>query len=367
MNLQAYLQPVKKFWKRWQNRRHRDFTPLWAATIFLVVLGNAVLIYFTFFYEPKTNNEVPIDNEENIVETGFVSPLTGLPVAEDEMNLRPMAAMIDNYSGARPQAGLSNASLVWELYVEGGVTRLLAIFQNSSDTNIGPVRSAREYFLPIVNAFDAVYAHSGGSPAALNELAKGAIDDADEFKYASTYFRSRFKNAPHNLFTTTEKLHTLAEKKDWTEWDWKSNFVFNKEAPSGEQANEVTVNYSSSEYNTRWSYDEDQNKYRRFVDGDLTFDADNEEVLAYSNVLILFTEVRPAPRPNYPDAVYVETVGSGDALFVRDGVVIDGRWRISKTGQIEFTQTNGAPYSLAPGSTWVQMVSADILDNVVVR
>lgn len=367
MNLQTYLQSVKKFWQRWQNRRHRDFTPLWASIIFLAVLGNAVLIYFTFFYSPINNVDLPIVNEETSIDTGFVSLLTGLPVAEDEVNLKPVAVMIDNYSSARPQSGLSDAVLVWELYVEGGVTRLLAIFQDSDDKSIGPVRSAREYFLPIVNAFDAIYAHSGGSPTALNELAKGVIDDADEFKYASTYFRSRLKNAPHNLFTTSEKLHGLAEKKEWAEWDWKSNFVFDKETPSGEKAKEVAVNYSSSEYNTRWSYDEDQNKYRRFVDGNLTFDADNEEVLAYNNVLILFTEVRPAPRPNYPDAVYVETVGSGDALFVRSGVAIDGRWRISKTGQIEFTQTNGAPYLLAPGSTWVQMVSADILDNVVVR
>jgi hypothetical protein len=367
MDYQQYLDKLQQLWRDWQYRSQTNLTPFWTTIIVLVLLGNTALIYYNFFYSPKSEVVNSVDVQATNGNTETVSALTGLPINEEKLNMRPVAVMIDNYGSDQPQSGVGRAAIVFETYVEGGVTRLMAVFQTNEDVTIGPVRSAREYFLPLAKSLDAVYAHSGGSPTALNELAKGEIDDADEFKYGSAFYRSRLYFAPHNLFTTTRLLADLALSKNWTDWDMQSSFSFNEEAPSGETAEEISVRFSLPEYNVRWSYDNGAEDYRRFAGGNLVYDSESEKIVTAKNIVILYTEVRPAPRVNYPDALYVETVGSGDALFVRNGVAVDGTWRISKTGQLEFSQINGAPYSLAPGNTWIEIISADIPGNVAVK
>lgn len=366
MNFKHLTEKIKKIWLQWQHRPQPNLTPLWAVILILVVIGNSFLVYFNFFYTPKPSQLVEADPATNTVD-GYVSPLTGLETEQDVSKIKPVALMIDNYDTARPQSGIGQADIVFETYVEGGVTRLMAVFQTADEIVIGPVRSAREYFLPLVNSLDAVYGHSGGSPSALSLLSKGSISDADEFKYGSSYYRNRLRSAPHNLYTTTSLLAELVSEKNWNEWSMAKALSFSSEVPTGESAKHILIKFSLPAYNVRWNYNTDDATYSRFVGGQPSIDADTKKVVSTKNIAILFTEVRPAPRPNYPDAVYVETIGSGEALFVRDGVVVNGKWRISDSGQIEFLQSNGSTYALAKGNTWVEIVSADIPNNVAIE
>lgn len=366
MDYQKYIDLAQQTWQRWQNRPQTNLTPLWATIIIVVLLGNSALVYFNFFYSPKPDNEEVV-KEEVVDGTKMVSSLTGLEISEEDSSVLPVAVMLDNFPPARPQHGISKADIVWETVVEGGVTRLLAIFATGEDVVIGPVRSAREYYLPLASGLSALYAHSGGSPAALEALKKGWIFDGDEFKYASSYYRSRLRTAPHNLFTTTNRLQDLIDESLASEWGMLSQLNFDSEDLEGDVAEEVIVNFSLPEYRVRWSYDNEANNYRRFVGGDLVYDGETEDVVTANNVVILFTEVRPTLRPNYPDALYVETVGSGEALFIRNGAAVDGEWSISGPGRVIFTHTSGEPYGLSPGNTWIQIVSADIPGNVSIK
>ena len=124
------------------------------------------------------------------------------------------AATIDNITVARPQSGISKASLVYEAPVEAGITRFLAIYPEGEDVErIGPVRSARPYFLDWAAEFDALFVHVGGSPEALEKLRAYDMRDLNEFFNGAYFWRDRSRSAPHNTYTSTEKLIAADRKR----------------------------------------------------------------------------------------------------------------------------------------------------------
>ena len=142
--------------------------------------------------------------------------LTGRLVTENNAYRHPIAVMIDDHAGARPQSGLNAASVVWHAPAEGGIPRYMAIFQDRLPEDLGPVRSARSYYIAWAAEWRAVYVHAGGSPQALATLAARGrgqyVYNADEFRY-STYFRrvsDRFP--PHNLYTNLTLRHRLRSR-----------------------------------------------------------------------------------------------------------------------------------------------------------
>lgn len=337
---------------------------IWVGLLVLVVLVNMVLAYWYFFHTPSTGETLSSEVAENIVEEGILSRLTGLMVAEQLVNSRPFAVVLDNYSAARPQSGVGDAVVVFEILVEGGVTRLLAVFQNDSDLPIGPVRSAREYMLPLVSAMDAVFGHSGGSIMALQQLRNGDIADADEFRFGNVYYRASNRFAPHNLFTNAFSLKSLTEEQSWQEWNMPTQWQFSEIVPTGQLANQIDIEFSTGPYNTRWSYDESLGSYRRAVGGRDAVDANTNDIVLVKNLVVLYTTVAPAPRVNYPDAVSVDTLGSGEAVYFRNGVAVLGGWSLTERSGLTLLDANGHPYYLSPGNTWFSFVSADIPDIV---
>ena len=141
---------------------------IWIILICLALTANGYIIYRLFFSSPLVPAiPPPVQPATNTPEApaGMVaSSLNGVYLSEADSRRRVMAVMVDNLVEARPSAGLNAASIVWESLVEGGVTRFLAVYSMANNVTIGPVRSARDYFLPWVKEVDAVYAHSGGSP-----------------------------------------------------------------------------------------------------------------------------------------------------------------------------------------------------------
>ena len=142
------------------------------------------------------------------------SPLTGLPVTLEVAERHPIAVMLDDLRVARPQSGISEASVVWHAPAEGGIPRYMAIFSDHLPKEIGPVRSARVYYLSWAAEYDAVYAHCGGSPAALALLATqgdgSLVYDANEFYHGNGAFnRVTFRSAPHNVYTSGARMHRL--------------------------------------------------------------------------------------------------------------------------------------------------------------
>ncbi|WP_082112183.1 DUF3048 N-terminal domain-containing protein [Paenibacillus sp. DMB20] len=157
--------------------------------------------------------ESPVETPPVKETAAFTAPLTGMPLKEASSR-RPLSVMINNAPAARPQSGLSKADIVYEVLAEGGITRLIAIYQSQTGIEkIGPIRSIRPYLINIGESYGGVLVHAGGSPEAYSIIKKQGKQDMDEIGNAGAYFwRTKDRKAPHNLYSSDEKLREGAAK-----------------------------------------------------------------------------------------------------------------------------------------------------------
>ena len=292
---------------------------------------------------------------------------------------RPLAVMIENHSESRPQSGLSSADIVYEAVAEGGITRFMAMFYcNLSDTQVGPVRSARTYFLDWTSEYDPLYAHVGGAntpgPAdALGQMVRYGIKSLNQFGIGfPTYWRDYQRlghpvATEHTMYSTTQKLWAVGEKREWTNVDedgvsWDKNFSpwkF-KDDKGGESASAPTVNFwdSQSNYRVEWNYDSSCNCYLRKNGGEPHLDLNNNKQLAVKNIVVQLQRESNA-NDGYEGNVHLlyGTVGNGKALIFQDGKVIEGKWqKVSRTSRSRYLDSRGKEIEFNRGLIWIQTV-----------
>jgi hypothetical protein len=291
--------------------------------------------------------------------TVLPSTLTGLDVAP-EVNQRPViGAMIENSPDARPQSGLSQAGVVFEAVAEGGVTRFLALFQDQQPTNIGPVRSARPYYIQWLQGFHAAYAHVGGSPDALADVKSWGVQDLDQFSNSGAYHRVSSRPAPHNMYASVVDLAALATKKGYS--SPFQGFVRKKPAPAKQPtATNIHLSLSSSTYNAQYTYNATTNSYGRAEGGAAQVDANTGSQLTPSVVIALVVPLSAGSRDAQGSAYSnYNPIGDGVAYVFQDGTVTVGSWhKADNATQLSFTDANGAVLKLNPGQTWITAVSA---------
>ena len=212
-----------------------------AVLVILIIIAGAILAY-------KIYTQKRGQGEQNTIETGTQVQEEPLVVPEKEVQIfqgtdRPIAVMIDNHSGAWPQANLNKAYLVYEVVVEGGETRLMALFKGQDLEKIGPVRSSRHYFLDYALENDAIYVHHGWSPQAQSDISKLGVNNINGIQESSkNFWRVSDKYAPHNLFTSTSAILEIAQRK---------GYETTSEAES-------VLNYVAYEYDLAEKYDNQQ-------------------------------------------------------------------------------------------------------------
>lgn len=292
---------------------------------------------------------------------------------------RPLAVMIENHTEARPQSGLSSADVVYEAVAEGGITRFMALFYcNIADVQVGPVRSARTYFIDWLSEYDALYAHVGGAnspgPAdALGQIIKYDIKDLNQFSigfpvYWRDYQRLGHSVATeHTMYSTTKQLWEVGAKRGWTATDsagikWDNNFVAwkFKDDKGGGSTSKITVNFWESQpgYEVEWNYDPTSNSYKRKNGGVSHMDLDNNIQLSPKVVIVQFEKESNA-NDGYPGNVHLlyQTTGSGKALFFQDGTVTEGKWnKVSRTSRSKYVDSTGKEISFDKGQIWIQTV-----------
>ncbi|MBI4036267.1 DUF3048 domain-containing protein [Candidatus Daviesbacteria bacterium] len=292
---------------------------------------------------------------------------------------RPLAVMIENHTEARPQSGLSAADIIYEAVAEGGITRFMAIFYcNLSDVQVGPVRSARTYYLDWLGEYDALYAHVGGAntpgPAdALSQIIKYNVKDLNQFSIGFPVFWRDYQRlghpvaTEHTMYSTTQKLWEVGAKRGWTATDsaavaWDKNFTswkFKDDKPGG-SVNLVTVNFWESQpgYQVTWAYDSATNTYKRKnADSDYQ-DLNNKKQLEAKVVVVQFEKEANA-NDGYPGNVHLlyTTTGSGKALVFEDGKVIEGKWvKQSRTSRTKYVDNSGKEIELNRGQIWIETV-----------
>jgi hypothetical protein len=280
---------------------------------------------------------------------------------------RPIAVIVDNFvPDALPQPGLKQASIVYEAPVEGGLTRLMAIYLERGASAIGPLRSARPYFVAWAAGYRALLVHAGGSPAALNLLYRTPTLANVEATFPSRgFYRSAQSTAPHNLYGSTSAVRSLAHRNRWdrrVSYPW----VPHKRPAAtglrgGQQSIDIDFSFpgttSPSAYSVTYRYDPQSNTYLRSMGGVPFDDRDTGSQLAVSNVVVLFTSISPLPR-DPKGRLRINTSGSGQATYFRDGQAIPGRW-IKRAAQspLRLLDERGKPIALNPGQTWIEVVT----------
>ena len=290
-------------------------------------------------------------------------PLTGLPVSPAVAKRHPIAVMIDDLGPARPQSGLSRASIVWHAPAEGGIPRYMAIFQDTLPKEIGPVRSARSYYIGWASEWRAMYAHAGGSPQALETLrAKGngtLVWNAEVFRWEGRYFtRNPKRYAPHNVYTTGKDLRTLARKLGAKDKTYKPAWTFAPDAPleARPYGGSISVAYSANRITYR--YHRASNTYRRSVTGEgKQVDAGNGERVAPKNVIVVLMRFAPLNDGSHKNRLEATYIGSGRAWISTNGRTIKGTWeKKSNRKPTRFFDANGKPVVLTAGQTFIQVL-----------
>ena len=291
-------------------------------------------------------------------------PLTGRLVAPDVAARRPIAVMIDDLRAARPQSGFSAASVVWQAPAEGGIPRYMLVFQDEQPGSVGPVRSARYYYITWAAEWRAVYAHVGGSPQALSTLAAQGqgqlVYNADEFRWGGIFFhRITERASPHNAYTDGDLLRKMAARIGARDELQPAAWQFAPDAPfeARPYGGLIRVIYPANTITYR--YDRVTNTYLRSVTGELAqTDAATGERVAPSNVVVMLMSFAPL-NDGHPNKHRLEAkvVGTGQAWISTNGRTIHGTWKkASLTAPTQFFDAAGNPVTLTVGQTFIQVM-----------
>lgn len=287
----------------------------------------------------------------------FKCPLDGAALQELPED-RPVAVIIDNLPKARPQAGLKNADLVVETLAEGGVTRFLAVYYHGQASKVGPIRSARPYFIDLARGLDAVLVHAGGSPEALDYMKRHDFPHLNEFNHADSFWRSRERQAPHNLYSSTSNLHSLAREVGLNSEFQVRGFSFAGDAASiagdkGLRSSKITIDFPKG-YDVAYSYDSGEQVYSRYTDGKAHLDELTNSQLSPRNIIVKFVKTRIIDAQG---RLKIDISGHGRALIFSQGYVIEALWQDSAGDEVfSYKTVEGKSVKLTPGQVWVEIV-----------
>ena len=301
--------------------------------------------------------EVETDEElEEVEELPYKAKFTGVSTAEDNL-ARPVLATINNHPQARPQSGISQADVIYEFMAEGNVTRFLALFQSELPETVGPIRSARDYFIHLSKGMDAFYVAHGYSPDAQKLLANRYVDNVNGMQYDGTLFkRSSERRAPHNSYITGENIIAGMEKVGASDKLTKvPPFTFHESADDvkvGDSASMIIVRFSSDKnFINTFSYESETETYNRMVNGILTEDKENGEQVGLSNIIVMEANHRTIDSVGRQS---VDLEGGGKAILFQAGITKELEWK--NVDGFLVPMENGAPANLIPGKTWIHII-----------
>jgi hypothetical protein len=293
--------------------------------------------------------------------------LDGVLVPNGQEALRPLAVMIENTRDARMQSGLSSASVVYEALVEGGITRFMAVFRDAAAANIqvGPVRSARIYYVDYATELGAFYAHVGGNDQALAQIRATGVLDLDQFSVgAAAYKRIPKGNVAleHTMFGYTADLWKWASQHQgystqatFTPWKFTDDAL----AVNRSASQTVAINFSSPDFNVKWTYNPASNEYLRDEGGVAHIDANTGKQIATKNIILQTVTKGDLESTAHGVALRLGTTGTGKATIIHNGVTEDATWKKEGTGRTQFFHADGTEIQFVRGSSWIELVQSD--------
>ena len=364
--------------------------------IFFVFLASAVTSYSFFnwggggiisplssYKPPSGNGNGAVSDEPKTEECPINGEMLTKTQKANWEKRRPLGVMIENHKEARPQSGLSQADVIFEAVAEGGITRFLSVFYCKDAPYIGPVRSARIYFIELLQSFGAypLYAHVGGAnhpgPADalgyIGDLGWSSYNDMNQFSVPFPNFWRDYERLPnrateHTVYSSPSKLWKYAKDKrkltnldeEGVSWDedytpWK----FQDDAPAASRGKVAKIDFGfwdsfASDFSVVWSYDKASNSYKRSNGGS---PHNTSKPLTAKNVVVMFAKESPANDGYEGGHILYKTTGTGDALIFQNGKAIEGSWsRLDEESQFKFTDQNGEEISIVRGQIFIEML-----------
>ncbi len=271
-------------------------------------------------------------------------------------NSIPLIVMIDNHKDARPQYGIGSADIVYEALTEGGITRFMAIFLGENVSKIGPVRSAREYFVKLAYPYKGIYAHCGGSPYAYIAIKKLGIYDLDQLSHEGYFVRDHGKKAPHNLFTSTSLLRKAVSKFHISPPTRIPNFgAYIKKTENKKEVKKIYIKYNSM-YAITYMYE--NGKYTRYINNKVWKDALTQTPLRTDNLIVLFVPSK-LRKNDKAGRLKMSIEGLGKGLLFTGGGVVTIKWVKHPKAPMYLMDKSGGRITLNPGKIWVEILPTD--------
>ena len=326
--------------------------------VILVIVAGGVLAYKI---TQSKKEETTVSNEDNIL-IGTAKEEKKVQIFQG--NERPFAVMIDNHKDAWPQAGLQKAYMVYEIVVEGGETRLMALFKGADVDKIGPVRSARHYFIDYAMENDAIYVHFGQSPQAASDIKKYSINDINGISEdGSTFWRVKDKTAPHNAVTSMANLKKSTESKKFkTTSTEKSvlNYVTDEvNLEDGESAETITIPHSQLQ-TVKYEYDSENKVYKRYARGVVQKDWDTKDAITIKNLIITYCDNYTLTDTENKGRQGLKNIGTFDGYYITNGKAIKIKCiKEARDSKTIYQDLQGNVIKVNDGNTFVNICPTD--------
>ncbi len=359
--------------------RRKTFSVLLCAAM-LVSLGTGITGCGK--QEETTEERTTVTTETEITEEQDIGPegckrshLTGKWIDEKLADRRPVAFMFENTTASIPSYGSSKASVYYEAEAEGGITRIMCIYEDYSDMEkIGNIRSTRPYFAYTAMAFEAILAHCGGSIETYeNIINNGMLDDIDSYMGDKGYYRSSDRSAPHNLYTSSDGVDEAIAAKgiDRDNPDYEGYFVFNKDDENEIQLEDgkdcAVITPYQTDCKPWFVYNEEDGLYYRYEFGREQMDALTNEQLSVKNILVQECDVEAYFDKQNHDRVETTISGSGHGYYVTNGKAMEITWKCENVGWgTHYYDGDGNEIQINQGKTWISIVDTDNADNIKV-
>lgn len=341
--------------KKQKNNKKVKVSVIVATISIILVIGVALLL----FLGSKKDSTLPKITKKNS-STPMIE--SNLKIVDLNSKTRPYAIMINNLGVARPlQSGLQDAMIIYEMIVEGGLTRYMAVFQDQNTERIGSIRSARHYFLDYALENDAIYVHHGNSPQAAADFKTLNIDRIS-VDASKTGWRDKSLNVSteHTLFTNIAKLNNgVGNKRKTRNKDFLLNYsetpvdLSTKEGAI--KANNIGITYSGS-VKSSYEYDESAQNYKRSVNGKAHTDYVTKKQYTFKNIITYQVSNTSLNDGSGKDRQTLDNIGSGEGYYITNGYAVPITWsKSSRSSQTVYKYKDGTEIDVNDGNTFIQI------------
>lgn len=332
--------------------------------LIVLIIGVGVLLAVKLLGNKEASGDIQKTNEQLANETAIVEVKEPKTFAGTD---RPIAVMIDNHIGAVPQAGLNDAYIVYEIIVEGGETRLMALFKGVELEQIGPVRSARHYYLDYALENDAIYVHFGHSPQAEADIKNLEVEDIEGIqRYSSEFWRTKDKYAPHNVATSTEDIINISESYGYATTSTKKSVLKYVADPvnlkSDIEATDVIIPYSTSN-TVEYEYDATTQRYTRYTRDTKQTDWVTGETVTTKNIIIVKCQNTTLNDGENKGRQTLDNIGTLEGYYITNGKAIEiTATKESRESQTVYRDLKGNEIEVNDGNTFIQIcpINSDI-------